>query len=136
MYPTENLTTRVYAIYADIVRRAAEKAGKSISEYVGDIVVPWAASDLGERLPPLPPLERGRYRTLVEAAAARAGMTRRQWERHAIETQNALALGIPTPDEVRAPRPPSGERKTARIGGYAVARPQEEELAPRRARAK
>jgi uncharacterized protein (DUF1778 family) len=132
MYPTENLTARVYSLHADIVRRAAAKAGKTISEYVGDVVVPWAASDLGEAMPRLPKLERGRYKAMVEQAAKRAGMTPAQWERHAAETLSAQALGLPTPDDARAPgKPPtvpppapqrntdSGVRAMVRVGGYA-----------------
>lgn len=125
-YPTENLTTRVYELHADLVRRAAAKAEKTVSDYVRDIVVQWAASDLGERLPPLPDLKRGRYRELVEGAAKRAGMTVTAFERHAAETLAAQAMGVPSPDDARAPGrpptipPPSGERPRVDLGGYAV----------------
>ncbi len=132
MYPTENLTARVYSLHADIVRRAAQQVGMSVSEYLATIIVPWAASDLGEPLPQLPRLERGRYKSLVEQAAARAGMSRGQWERHAAETLSAQALGLPTPDDARAPNrppttppPPNGDRpsgehrRMAPVGAYA-----------------
>jgi uncharacterized protein (DUF1778 family) len=127
MYPTENLTTRIYSVHADLVRRAAAKADKSISEYVGDVVVAWAASDIGEKVVPLPKLERGRYKRLVDEAAKRAGMTRAQWERHAAETLSAQALGIPTPDDARAPSK-SGERVAVNVGGYAKSSGEETRL--------
>jgi hypothetical protein len=141
MYPTENLTARVYARHADIVRRAAARAGKTISEYVADVVVQWAASDLGEALPPLPRLERGRYKRMVEEAAERAGMTRAQWERHAAEVLSAQALGEPTPDDALPPGKPSmipapsgsGQRRAVNVGGYA--KPTKEETRIRRRRA-
>lgn len=144
MYPTENLTARVYSLYADIVQRAADKAGKSVSQYIGDIIVPWAASDLGERMPKLPTVAERNYRSMLEQAAKRAGMTPAQWERHAAETLSAQALGLPTPDDARAPgRPPtvpppsgeragSGERVAARIGGYAKPGPAADVVRRRR----
>jgi hypothetical protein len=125
MYPTENITARVYSVYADIVRRAAHARNKTVSEYVGEIVVPHAAEDIGEELPPIPKLEKGRHKAMVAEAAKAAGMTPAQFERHAADILSARMLGLPTPDEALAPgqravvRQPSSERERVDIGGYA-----------------
>lgn len=103
MYQTKNVTFRSYQIDASAIDRAAAKAGKSLSDYCRDIIIPWAYSDLGERRPPLPPLEAGRYANMIDAAAAQAGMTREAFERHAAEQVAAAALGVAGPSE-------SGER--------------------------
>ena len=117
-YATDNVTFRCYQVHKDVVVRAAAKAGKTLSDYCRDIVLPWAASDLGERLPPMPPLERNRYQTMLHEAAKRAGLTPEQFERRASEHAAALALGIPTPEESRTPSspppPPAPEERPRR----------------------
>ena len=82
-YKTDNFTFRTYELYVDAIKRAAERAGKSPSEYVRDVVIPWAFSDLGERMPQLPRIERGRYSNTITQAAKQVGKTRRQFEQDA-----------------------------------------------------
>lgn len=129
MYPTKNLTARVYSVYADIVRRAAHSKNKTVSEYVGEIVVPYAAEDIGEEVPPLPKLEKDRHKKMVAQAAAARGMTPAQYERHAADVLSAMDLGLPTPEDALAPPAPRPRvqarserpRASANIGGYAKA---------------
>lgn len=78
-YATKNVTFRCYELHHGVVLRAAEKAGKSLSDYCRDIVIPWAASDLGERLPPLPKLEQGRRVAMVAEAARLIRLTPEQF---------------------------------------------------------
>ncbi len=106
MYHTKNVTFRCYEIDASAIDRAAAQAGKSLSDYCRDIVIPWAYSDIGEHRPNLPSLEPGRYANMVEAAAKKAGMTRADFERHAAEAMAAAALGVAGPEESGG----SGER--------------------------
>ncbi len=103
MYSTKNVTVRCYEVDALAIQRAADKAGKTLSDYCRDVLIPWAYSDLGEKRPTLPPLERGRYGSMVEQAAKALGMTREQFERQAAEERAAQALGVAGPGE-------SGER--------------------------
>ena len=105
MYSTKNVTFRAYEIDASVIARAAAKANKSLSDYCRDILIPWAYSDIGERRVPLPPLEAGRYSNMVDTAAAKAGMSREAFERHAVEECAAAALGVAGPSD-SAPPPP------------------------------
>lgn len=113
MYQTRNITFRCYEIHGAIVERAAERAGKSLSDYCRDIMIPWAASDLGETLPPMPRLERGRHASMIAKAAKAVGLTPEQFERRAAEQAAAAALGMLGPDEAE-----SGERRAQRPGLY------------------
>jgi uncharacterized protein (DUF1778 family) len=97
MYSTKNVTVRCYEVDSDAIQRAADRAGKTLSDYCRDVLIPWAYSDLGEKRPNLPPLERGRYSSLVDQAAKAAGMTREQLERRAAEQMAAEALGVAGP---------------------------------------
>ncbi len=119
MYPTKNVTFRCYELHADIIGRAAEKVGKSLSDYCRDIVIPWAASDLGERLPHLPKLEQGRHQNLIAKAAKLVGLTPEQFERKAAEQAAARALDMVGPEDAQAG---SGEyevpRADSRPGSY------------------
>lgn len=114
MYQTRNITFRCYEIHGTIVERAAERAGKSLSDYCRDIIIPWAASDMGEKLPPMPKLERGRHAAMVSKAAKLLGLTPEQFERKAAEQAAAAALNMLGPDDTG-----SGERRQQRPGLYA-----------------
>ncbi len=108
-----NISFRVSEDQQDQIARAAMAAGKSVSDYARDILVPWAASDLGERPSQLPPK---REPSPVARAAAARGMTRDQYRQFAAE---ALALA-----DLR-PQAASSERATMlpparRAGAYSA----------------
>lgn len=96
-YPTKNVTIRCYEIDADAIQRAADRAQKTLSDYCRDVLIPWAYSDLGERRPQLPPLERGRYASMLEQAAKAAGVDAQTFAREAIEAAAAERLGLAAP---------------------------------------
>jgi uncharacterized protein (DUF1778 family) len=102
-YPTKNVTVRCYEIDADAIQRAADRASKTLSDYCRDILIPWAYSDLGERRPQLPPLERGRYSSMLEKAAKAAGVDAATFARDAVETAAAQALGLAASSKAEAP---------------------------------
>lgn len=125
MYTTKNVTVRCYEIDANAVQRAAERAGKTLSDYCRDVLIPWAYSDLGEKRPNLPTLERGRYSSMVEQAAKARGMTRDQFEREAAEMLAAETLKLAGPGD-------SGARVAVRPTAYRGEAPAEESLRPPR----
>lgn len=131
MYQTRNITFRCYEIHGAIVDRAAARAGKSLSDYCRDLVIPWAASDVGERLPPMPKLERGRYSTMLAKAAKAVGLTPEQFEKKAAEQAAAHALGLLGPDDVDEPKEGSGERPAERLGQYRGTAPESERVTRR-----
>ncbi len=131
MYNTRNVTVRCYEVDSHAIQRAAERAGKSLSDYCRDVLIPWAYSDLGEKRPNLPPLERGRYASMIDQAAKAAGMTREQFERRAAEEAAAKALGVagPLTASGSGERPllrPTEYRSSGSIPPESVARPRVE----------
>lgn len=103
---TNNITFRCHALDKDAIMRAAEKAGKSDSEYCRDVIIDYAYSDLGERRPNLAPVGRSVRRTMVEQAAAARGLTVAQYTRELAEAQAAADLGyvVPAPQTVAPPQ--------------------------------
>lgn len=91
-YETKNITFRTYGVYVDAIERAAAKGGKSISDYARDILAPFAYSDLGERMPPLPPIQRGRYSSMISQAAKATGQTREEFMQRAAQEVAARML--------------------------------------------
>ncbi len=129
-YPTKNVTVRCYEVDAEAIQRAADRAQKSLSDYVRDIIIPWAYSDLGERRPNLPPLERGRYQSMLETAAKAAGVPAETFARQAVEAAAAQALGLAAPSTPPAPLPEQGQSAPS----FARRDSGIRELAPRRRR--
>jgi uncharacterized protein (DUF1778 family) len=88
----------------DQVTRAANAAGKSVSQYIRDIVGEWAASDLKER-PAAPPTARPPApESAVVRAARLRGMSVTDYRRYGAEMQAREELGLPKLDPyVRAP---------------------------------
>lgn len=109
-YGTKNITFRTYDVYADAIERAAKKAGKSISDYARDILAPFAYSDLGERMPNLPQIMKGRYSSIVAQAAKASGESTQAFMQRAAREVAARML-----EE-------SGERPATRPGAYALKR--------------
>lgn len=120
MYQTRNITFRCYVVHGDLVDRAAAKHGKTLSDYCRDVVIPWAASDLGEKVTTMPVLARGRHASMVNEAAKKRGLTREEFERLAVEQMAAKELGLPGPEDTKAP---SGERPALRPGQYHIEEP-------------
>lgn len=98
-YTVQNVTFRVHAVDRDAIKRAAKKAGTDLSGYCRDVIVPYAYSELGERRPNLPPVERGSGGNLIDQAAKAAGVTRAQYMRRIAEEQAARDLGVMLPKE-------------------------------------
>jgi uncharacterized protein (DUF1778 family) len=110
IYETANVTFRTYALYADLMRRAAKAQGVRLSDYIRDLVVPQAARDLGEELPPLPRIEKGRYGSAEAKAAKARGMSLddfRAWAAQQMTLQVLAESGLPEPH-------PTGRRKARR----------------------
>jgi hypothetical protein len=104
MYNTKNITFRAYEI--DL-----KKAGKNVSDYVRDLIIPQAYAATGTERPDLPELKRGRYGGIVAQAARTAGMTPEQFKKEAAENLaqamlNAQAKG----------KSPKGEASGVRRG--------------------
>lgn len=92
-FTAKNITIRTYDVHAELVERAAKKAGKTISEYGRDIIIPQAAADLGVAVPKLPDMKRGRFTEIVNEAAKLTGLTPEEFMRQASERMAAAALG-------------------------------------------
>jgi len=103
MYHTKNFTVRCYEVDRDAIQRAADKAGKDISSYVRDVIVPFAYSDLNERRPALPPMQRGSAGRLAKSVAKSLGLTESELKRLATERFVAERLGMPVPDAPAEP---------------------------------
>lgn len=79
----------------DQVTRAAIRANKTISEYIRDIMGPWAASDLKEK-PAAPPTARPPApRTAIAQAAELHGMKIAEYKAYGAEMQARRELGLP-----------------------------------------
>lgn len=74
-----------------LVRRAAESQEITVAEYIRNIVLPWAAADLGEPPPDLSEYGSG---DTVQEAAKRSGLTVREYEARAAKLLAAQELGL------------------------------------------
>jgi len=76
--------------HLDLVQRAAEKEGIGRAEFIRNIVIPWAAAELGEGPPDM-----SIYASQddIKLAAHRLGMTVPQYTAHAAKLQAAKDLG-------------------------------------------
>jgi hypothetical protein len=85
------LSARVRGKHADLVRRAAEKEGTDVAKYIRNLVIPWAAADLGEGAPDM-----SEYadESSVQEAARRAGLSVREYEARAAKMLAARELGL------------------------------------------
>jgi hypothetical protein len=102
---SKNTTFRSHPVERLAIIRAAKLAGKTVSEYCREVMVPYAYSDLGERRPALPPLERASGKNMIAKAAAAMGLTVRQYERREAEKSAARQLGLELPEHAPIVRP-------------------------------
>jgi uncharacterized protein (DUF1778 family) len=79
----------------DQVTRAAARAGKPISEYIRDLVAPWAASDLHEEPAPSPSARPQTTESAIAQAARLHGMKITDYRKLAAELQAREDLGLP-----------------------------------------
>ncbi len=77
--------------HAAIVRAAADAKGLKTSEYMRDLVLEWAASDVGITRPDTRVYA---YRNIVEEVARAKGLSVRQYEAHVAREQAKRELGI------------------------------------------
>jgi hypothetical protein len=87
----------------------------SPSDYMREVLTAEAARRLGEPVPMLPPIIRGRGSSLIAQAAAKMGMTREQFDRRAAHLYAAQTLGLLDPKPA-----PQSKRKAAQSGEHAV----------------
>lgn len=109
MYNTKNITFRTYEIDLKTIADAAKKAGKNVSDYVRDTVIPVAYADTGRRREDLPKLERGRYGGVVAQAARLAGMTPEELRKQASENLAHAILNAKAKEAGGGGRAPKGE---------------------------
>jgi uncharacterized protein (DUF1778 family) len=107
---TNNVTFRCHPLDKDAIVRAAQKAGKSDSEYCRDVMIDYAYSDLGERRPNLPPVGRDVRKRMVEQAAKARGLTVRKYLLEVASAQAALDLGFDTPAAEKPDKPATHRR--------------------------
>jgi hypothetical protein len=110
------ISVRVYRAHLDQMRRAvalkqAHDPTYTDSDYVRELIALQSAIDLGEEPIAAPPIVRGRGGSLIDQAAAQLGMSRHEFEQHAIRQMAAAALSAheePPPHHVP---PSSGSHK-------------------------
>lgn len=66
-----------------------------MAEYIRNLVIPWAAADLGDPAPDMSEYSSG---DVVVEAAGRAGLSVREYESRAAKRLAAQELGITGPD--------------------------------------
>ena len=76
-YQFVTVSFRCYVKHAKIVDQAAKKAHKSVADYVRQVTLDWAASDIGVPAPDYSVLPR--FTDTVEAVAKSKGMTKQQY---------------------------------------------------------
>jgi uncharacterized protein (DUF1778 family) len=114
-----NLVTisfRGYTQQRDLINRAADNAGMSPSDYMREVLTAEAARRLGEPMPVLPPIIRGRGSSLIAQAAAKMGMTREQFDRRAAHLYAAQTLGLLSPPALQ----PTKKQATSQSGEYRI----------------
>ncbi len=119
---TQTLKTAVHAAHADLVRRAAAKKGQTVSDFISDLIVPWAAAELGEKVPELPRIGRRWQASLIAKAAEAEGLSPKEFADRAVAEAALQRLGyapasVPPPAPVVAPARESGMRPRARVNG-------------------
>jgi uncharacterized protein (DUF1778 family) len=107
---------RAYNQQRDLINLAADNAGMTPSDYMREIMTAESARRLGEPMPVLPPIIRGRGSSLIAQAAAKMGMTREQFDRRAAHLYAAQTLGLLTPVPVAT----TLKRKASQSGEHAV----------------
>lgn len=106
-----NISLRLYAVHRDLIDRAAAlEPGRSLSDYCRDTLVMQAALDLGEELPHVPEIKRGRGGSLVNQAAAKLGITREEFEAQAALAWAAQTLGADALENRPATTPPPAKK--------------------------
>jgi hypothetical protein len=122
MYATQNVTFRAYEVQIDLIRRAAERTGKKQSDYIRDLIVPQAAADLGEELPPMPTIKRGRFSSAVARAAKARGLSPedfKEWAAQQFAAQIFAEEGIPGEEDEEPAQPRQTPTKTrGGLAGY------------------
>lgn len=114
---TVTVSFKAYRIQHDLIEQAAEKQGQSISDFCRDTLTERATAVTGKRLPQLPPLQRGRYGSMINQAATKLGLTRAQYEAKALAEHAAAQLGY----TVLLQRP-EGESPLAPARAYVASR--------------
>jgi uncharacterized protein (DUF1778 family) len=109
-----NVTFRCHPLDKDAIVRAAQKAGKSDSEYCRDVMIDYAYSDLNERRPNLPPVGRDVRRRMIEEAAKARGLTVRKYMLELAQAQAAVDLGFDTVEGPPIQARPATERRPVR----------------------
>lgn len=83
------ISTKVTLEHGRLIREAAELKGcRSVAQYVREVVLPWAASDLGGREAPVDFSQYRRHlvrstRDLIAEAAHKAGLSTREFMKRA-----------------------------------------------------
>lgn len=118
-----NVSLRLYQVHRELLERAAALVpGRTISDYMREVLPMQAALDLNVELPHTPDIHRGRGGSIVAQAAAKLGMTREEFEAQAARAMAAQTLGADVIDErpsrELAQRHDSAMRPVARPGGY------------------
>jgi uncharacterized protein (DUF1778 family) len=113
---TDNVTFRCHPLYRDAIVRAADKAGKDVSEYCREVMIDYAYSDLGERRPNLPPVGRDTRKRMIAEAAKKAGLTVRKYMLELAAAQAQMDLGFDA-DEPSPVGKPTTERRPLRAPG-------------------
>ena len=80
---SQNVTFRLYAPQIEQIDRAAERAGKSRSDYCRDVLIARAADDVGEEAISLTPTA-GRYNSPIRRAARELGISPEELEAQAL----------------------------------------------------
>lgn len=104
------MSIRIYQAHRDIIEQAAALVeGRTLSDYVREVLVAHAADELGVEVPAVPEITRGRAGSLAAQAAARLGVSKQEFEREAIRLMAAQTLGASA--ELTGGRTPgSGQR--------------------------
>lgn len=128
-----NFSVRLYQVQKDLIERASKKMGhETPSDYIRDTLTYQAALDLGEELPVVPEITRGRGGSIVSQAAAKLGMTVLDFERSAARVMAAQTLGANAIDDRPSSRPAPQPRTPS--GTYARRDVTPEHVTARRSR--
>lgn len=101
---TKTISFRVPLANADQIERAARaKANGDVTAYLLGILAPWAASDLGEAVPPRPAPAPPPKRSPVSQAAAALGIPRDKFRQLAAERVAADMLAQLAEKSAKAP---------------------------------
>jgi uncharacterized protein (DUF1778 family) len=123
MKPTHtNISLRMTVEQADFIRRWAHEARRTVTDMGGELLLMWAASDLGEPAPKAQ--KQSRPPSPIAQAAATRNMTRdqfRQWAAELVAEATLRDSQMPPAAQpthsTMIPRPISGERPAFRRHG-------------------